>query len=261
MISTLEQMIRRDRLAAVLCVTVITALAWTSLVRMSSRMTAAAVDPQMTAAMGASHTQIWGAAEWLSLSGMWAVMMVGMMLPLVSPVLLHMLQLYRRRGDHLARQSAAAFVGGHLVAWSLFSALAAAAQLGLHRAAMLDTGLTIRSTVLTGAVLLAVGVYQFLPVKSACLTHCRPPLQFLSMKRREGTRGAFTMGLQYGGFCVGCCGALMALMFVVGVMNLLWVAALTVLVLLEKIAPLRVRVEYVSGVTLIVWGVTELVRS
>jgi len=259
MIPTLEQAIRRDRALAAICVAVVSALAWVYLIGLDGSMTARTSNVQM-AAMGID-TRDWGTADWLELFGMWAVMMVGMMLPSVAPVLLHMLQLYRRRGDKLARASAAAFVGGHLLAWISFAALAAAAQLALHRAALIGAGLTMRSTVLTGVLLVAVGVYQCLPVKSACLTHCRPPLQFLSMKRRDGTAGAFTMGLHHGGFCVGCCFGLMVLMFAVGVMNLFWMAGIAILVLVEKLAPRRLRIEYASGFPLITWGVVTLVRG
>jgi predicted metal-binding membrane protein len=256
MVGALEQTIRRDRVVALVCVAAISALAWWYLISSKASMT----SMSMSAAVMVDP-RTWGAADWLELFGMWAVMMVGMMLPSVSPVLAHMLQMFRRRGDKLARTSAAAFVGGHLLAWTGFAALAAAVQIGLHRAALLDASLAVRSTTLCGTVLLAVGVYQCLPVKSACLTQCRPPLRFLSMRRRDGTLGALTMGLQYGAFCIGCCGALMALMFVVGVMNLFSAAILTIVVLLEKVAPPYVRVEYLSGVPLILWGTTCLVLA
>jgi len=185
-------------------------------------------------------------------------MMVGMMLPSVAPTLLHMLQIFHRRGDKFARTSAAAFVVGHLMPWIVFSALAATGQIFLHRAALLGMEMSTESMVLSGTLLVAVGIYQCLPVKTACLKYCRPPMRFLTMERRDGTHGAFTMGLEHGVFCVGCCVALMALLFVFGVMNLLWAAAITVLVFIEKIAPARARVEYVSGIPLIVWGVARL---
>jgi predicted metal-binding membrane protein len=260
MISALEETIRRDRALAAVCVALITALAWLYLISMSASTTTTGSGVRMET-MALVDTRVWGAGSWFGLFIMWAVMMTGMMLPSVSPVLFHMLQIYRRRGDHLARRSAVAFVGGHLAAWMLFSAVAAAAQIGLHRAALLGASLAIESTVLSGALLLAVGIYQCLPVKSACLTHCRPPLRFLSMKRQDGTRGAFTMGLQHGGFCVSCCFALMTLMFVGGVMNLLWAAAIAILVLIEKIAPRRLHVEYASGLPMIAWGVAQLARQ
>jgi predicted metal-binding membrane protein len=259
MLSTLEQAIRSDRLVVWLSVAVITAVAWIDLVRMSANMPSMA-GALMPAMLGAD-TRLWGAADWLGLFLMWAVMMIGMMVPSVAPVLLHMLQIFRRRGDRLARASAAAFVGGHLLPWMLFSAAAAAAQVGLHRAALLGTDMASQSMVLSGTLLIVAGIYQFLPAKTACLEYCRPPLRFLSMKRRDGTGGAFRMGLEHGWFCVGCCSAFMALLFVFGVMNLLWAAALAVVVLIEKIAPPRAHVEYVAGVPLIVWGVTQLARG
>jgi predicted metal-binding membrane protein len=247
MIPSLEDAIRRDRLVGMLSLAALTALAWVSLIRIGA-----------SAALS-MDTRVWGAADWLDLFVMWTVMMIGMMLPSVAPVLLHVLQLFRRRGDRLARASGAAFVGGHLLAWTGFSVLAAAAQLLLHRRALLGSSMASESMVLTGVILLAAGVYQCLPVKTACLTYCRPPMHFLSMKRRDGTQGAFVMGLQHGGFCVACCIALMALLFVFGVMNLFWMAALSALVLIEKMAPPRAHVEYASGIPLIVWGVTRLI--
>jgi len=249
MIPTFEEVIRRDRLVAVLCVAALTALAWFSLIRMGTGMTAG------------MDTRAWDAADWFDLFVMWTVMMVGMMMPSVAPVLLHVLQMFRRRGDRLARASAAAFVGGHLLAWTAFSALAAVAQILLHQAALLGTSMASESMALTGVLLFAAGVYQCLPVKTACLTYCRPPLHYLSMKRRDGTSGAFVMGLEHGGFCVTCCVALMALLFVFGVLNLFWVGAISVLVLIEKMTPRRAHVEYASGIPLIVWGMVCFARG
>jgi predicted metal-binding membrane protein len=255
MIPTLEQTLRRDRLLVVLCIAVTSVLAWLDLVRRGAGMKSMAMDAN---AMRTMDTSAWGLDEWFSLFVMWAVMMVGMMLPSVAPTLLHMLQIFRRRGDKLARASAVAFAGGHLLPWMLFSALAATAQIVLHRAALLGAEMSSQSMVLTGSLLLAVGIYQCLPVKTACLKYCRPPMRFLSMERRDGTVGALRMGVEHGMFCVACCLALMALLFVFGVMNLLWAAAITVLVFIEKIAPARARVEYLSGIPLIIWGAAHL---
>jgi predicted metal-binding membrane protein len=258
MIRALEHTVRRDRLLVVVCIAMITVLAWLDLIRRGAGIRSMAMDAD---AMRSMDTSAWGVDEWLSLSAMWAVMMVGMMLPSVAPTILHMLQIFRRRGDKFARASAIAFTGGHLLPWMLFSVLAAAAQVYLHRAALLGTEMSSQSMMMTGALLLAVGIYQCLPVKTACLKYCRPPMRFLAMERRDGTPGALRMGVEHGVFCVGCCVALMMLLFVFGVMNLLWAAALTVLVFIEKIAPPRARVEYLSGIPLIVWGATELARS
>jgi predicted metal-binding membrane protein len=148
-----------------------------------------------------------------------------------------------------------------VVTWTTFSAAAAGAQLALHRAALLSANMTSRSTLLAGVILLAGGIYQWLPIKNACLTHCKSPLGFLGAHWREGVAGALRMGLQHGGFCVGCCWALMALLFVVGVMNILWVAAIAAFVLVEKLSPWGSRVGRAAGVFLIAWGLWQLTRG
>ena len=106
-----------------------------------------------------------------------------------------------------------------------------------------------------GSVLLAVaGVYQWTPFKQACLRHCRTPLQFLLTYWQDGTAGAFLIGLRHGTYCLGCCWLLMAILFAVGVMNLAWIAALSVFVLLEKIIPRGLWVAKIAGLVLIGFG-------
>ncbi len=126
------------------------------------------------------------------------------------------------------------FGAGYLVVWGGFSVVAAVAQWFLHRAQLLSPMMASSSVVLGGILLLIAGIFQFTPLKRSCLTRCRAPLDFITAHWREGWRGAFIMGLEHGLFCLGCCWALMALLFVLGVMNLLWIALLTILVGLEK---------------------------
>lgn len=251
--SPLERLVRRDRLFAVLGLAVILALSWTYLLRM-------AADMRSMAAMGMPEMQSWGAGDFLQLFIMWTVMMVGMMLPSATPLILLALGVYRRRGGRQARLYGGLFVAGYLLAWTLFSAVAAASQVFLHRAALLSSGMASRSTVFAAVVLLIAGAYQWLPIKNACLTHCRSPLDFLTRHWREGAGGALRMGLHDGLFCVGCCWALMALLFVAGVMNLLWVAAIAVFVLVEKLTPQGPRVGRVAGTVLMFWGAYLLLR-
>jgi predicted metal-binding membrane protein len=248
----LERLVRRDRLFVILGLAVILALSWIYLVRM-------AADMHSMAAMGMPEMQSWGAGDFLQLFIMWTVMMVGMMLPSATPLILLVLSVYRRRGGE-ASLNGGLFVAGYLLAWTLFSAVAAESQVILHRAALLSSGMAARSTVFAGLVLLIAGAYQFLPVKNACLTHCRSPLDFLTRHWREGPGGALRMGLHDGLFCVGCCWALMALLFVAGVMNLLWVAAIAVFVFVEKLAPQGLRVARVAGALLIAWGAFVLLH-
>jgi len=138
--------------------------------------------------------------------------------------------------------------------------VATLAQWLLHREALLSAMMVSSSALLGGVLLLLAGFFQFTPLKRSCLTHCRAPLEFITVHWREGWGGAFVMGLEHGLFCAGCCWALMALLFVLGVMNLLWIAVLTVLVGLEKILPRRVFISRGTGVLLAVWGLRVLLR-
>jgi predicted metal-binding membrane protein len=259
--SSLERLLHRDRLVVGCGLAVLIALSWAYLARMAGGMHAAVAEAEMHAAMGMPEMGAWGVPELAALFLMWAVMMAGMMVPSAAPVILLVLRVYRRRGDQHARVSAAAFVGGYLVTWTTFSATASAAQFGLHRAAVLTPEMASGSALLAGAILLIAGLYQWLPLKNTCLTHCQSPLGFITRHWREGAAGGFMMGVRHGIFCVGCCWALMALLFVVGVMNLMWVAAIAAYVLIEKLTPQGLRIGRVAGGLLIIWGIYVLTRS
>jgi predicted metal-binding membrane protein len=258
--SGLERLVRRDRVVVAAGLAAMAMLAWAYLLRMTAGMNAAAMEANMHTAMGMPEMRSWGTADLIALFLMWAVMMAAMMLPSAAPFILLVVGVYRRRGAH-ARGFTAAFVTGYLAAWTMFSMVAAAGQVLLHRAALLSSAMASRSTIVGGAILLVAGAYQWLPIKTACLTFCRSPLGFLSREWREGTAGAFLMGLRHGLFCVGCCWALMALLFVVGVMNLVWVAAIAAFVLLEKLSREGPRLGRAAGVLLIAWGTYLLVRG
>jgi predicted metal-binding membrane protein len=186
---------------------------------------------------------------------MWAVMMVGMMLPSVIPMVL----IYAG----VARKSAAqgmpvaptgAFVSGYIAIWLIFSLFATIAQWGLDQAALLSPMMVSNSVGLGAALLIAAGIYQWLPIKDKCLQHCRSPVHFITTHWRLGSIGAFKMGLSHGAFCLGCCWVLMALLFVGGVMNLLWIAAIALFVLLEKVLPLGDVSGRVMGLLMITAG-------
>jgi len=163
----------------------------------------------MHAAMGMADMHAWGLADWAGLFIMWAIMMVAMMLPSAAPVILLVLGVYRRRVDPQARSAASAFIAGYLVAWTFFSVAASVAQVGLHRLALLAPDMRLSSSVLSGVLLIVVGLYQWLPIKNTCLAHCQSPIGFLSQYWREGTIGGLWLGLRHGMFCVGCCWLLM----------------------------------------------------
>jgi predicted metal-binding membrane protein len=181
-ISTLERLIRRDRLVMIAGLLTTTALAWIYLVRESAGMGAMAAEAQMHAAMGMADMRAWGFADWFGLFVMWAVMMVAMMLPSAAPVMMLVLGVNRRRAGAYARVAALAFVAGYMLAWTGFSLVASAGQVALHRAALLAPDMRLSSAAVSGGVLLAAGVYQWLPIKNTCLTHCQSPLRCLSQR-------------------------------------------------------------------------------
>ena len=245
---------RRDRVIIISCLVLLTTLAWMYLVHLDHQMSAAMEHDRMMADMGMTMDMPWNAADVLFTFAMWAVMMVGMMTASAAPVMLLFAGLHRGRGAHRVPRVVVAFGTGYLLVWTAFSAGAALAQWGLHQAAMLSPAMTTSSARLGGAILIGAGIYQLTPFKGACLTHCRSPLGFLMSHWRQGMDGALRMGIEHGTYCLGCCWALMCVLFVVGVMNLVWVAAMTIFVLVEKIGPAGAFVARVAGVAMIASG-------
>jgi predicted metal-binding membrane protein len=254
---SVEALVRRDRTLAAAGLAALVALAWLYLLHMAGNMA-----PAAPAGMAMPMPHPWGPGELLLTFLMWVIMMVAMMVPAASPMILTFATINRRRQDSgNPAVPTAVFLAGYLVIWSAFSLLAALAQWGLQAAALLAPH-TLRVTPVAGALLLlAAGVYQLTPLKYACLARCQSPLGFILGEWREGARGAFVMGVRHGAFCVGCCWALMALLFAAGVMNLVWVAAIAGLVLVEKMAPPGRAVSWAAGAVLIAWGGWVLARS
>jgi predicted metal-binding membrane protein len=179
-------------------------------------------------------TTAWSMTNWLAVFIMWAVMMAAMMLPSAAPMILWFAVLNRRRSEGA---KTLLFVAAYLALWAAFSGAAVAAQWLLQSIGYLSPMIVSKSSVLNGALLLIAGVFQLSPLKHVCLRACRSPLGFLTSDWRDGLWGACNMGIRHGLYCLGCCWALMALLFVGGVMNLLWIAALAGLVAIEKLAP------------------------
>jgi predicted metal-binding membrane protein len=205
---------------------------------------------------------VWTPGYALLMFWMWWLMMIAMMLPSAAPmVLLH--ATVTRKGLPDAHPDASpprihsastAFLFGYLGMWAAFSVVAVAAQWALERANLLSEMMMPTNKILGASLLLAAGVWQLTPFKTACLRHCRAPLQFLSENWRAGVKGALNMGLKHGAFCLGCCWFLMALLFFGGVMNLVWIIGLAAFVLLEKVVPAGVAFGRITGVLLIAWG-------
>ncbi|AEG50958.1 Protein of unknown function DUF2182, transmembrane, metal-binding protein [Sphingobium chlorophenolicum L-1] len=214
-------------------------------------------DPMMAMMMPAAEP--WTAAQFALTLAMWWVMMVAMMLPSAAPVMLLHARVVSNR-TAAARPATEAFLLGYLLVWGLFSLLATTAQWRLDATASFSPmAMAASSRGLAAALLIAAGVYQISPWKDACLRQCRNPAQFLSRHYRPGWTGALRMGMVHGAWCVGCCWMLMALLFAGGIMNLAWIALLTLLVALEKLLPWGRAVSIAAGLGCILWGWAILV--
>lgn len=202
------------------------------------------------------ESKSWSMANLWAILFMWVIMMAAMMLPSALPTVMTFARLCERDREH---RRFLAFVGAYLLVWIGFSVAATALQWCLQFEELLNPMIVSTSVGLNGSLLLIAGVYQFSPLKRVCLAHCRTPLGFLLGEWRTGILGAFIMGLRHGGFCLGCCWALMALLFVGGVMNIAWIAALSIAVAIEKMAPYGDKVAPVLGIGLIVAGAVRLI--
>jgi predicted metal-binding membrane protein len=241
-----ESALRSDRIPLVVLLVVIPLVSWAWIVVMARDM----YGP-MSGASAWMMTPAWDARHVLLLWAMWAVMMTGMMLPSASPTLLLYGAAVRRRSGAAAAPLIYALAAGYLFVWALFSVLATALQRALAARLLVSPMMEVTSPALGAGLLLVAGAYQLTPWKGACLSTCRSPLGFLMRRWRPGALGAFRMGAEHGLYCLGCCWALMLLLFAGGVMNLTVIAALTAFVAFEKLAPLGGMSARASGVLLV----------
>ncbi len=262
-LSSVERLLRHDRQIVMGALVLVTVLAWIytmtgvglgSNVFEMSRLpwTDTSVDNMTMPMSGISYIFV--------LLAMWWVMMIAMMLPSAAPTILLAAALNRRStSDSPPFGAATFFTTGYFLAWFLFSLAAVVAQLVLESNGLLSTMMHSRNNYLTAGLLLAAGVWQFSPIKHACLRHCRSPVEFITRHRRPGNWGALVMGLHHGTYCLGCCWFLMALLFVGGVMNLFWIAGLALFVLIEKLSANGVWFSRVTGAGFIFAGTVMLV--
>jgi predicted metal-binding membrane protein len=241
---TLEKVLRRDRLVVAGALGVIATFAWGYVLWLADDMDMGGMDMtgfrMIPAGIGimAPANAPWRVIEFAFVFAMWSVMMVGMMAPSAAPMIL-MYARAGRQGTSAGKPFAATgwFAAGYFLAWIGFALVATYVQWWFEREALLDSRMVSANNVLGGMVLIAAGLYQWTPLKDVCLAQCQTPFQFLM--RHGGFRGdvpgCLVLGLRHGAYCVGCCWALMALLFVSGVMNVLWIALLAVLVLLENL--------------------------
>src|ERR1700694_2348098 len=238
-------LVRRDRKLFMAALCAVTAIAWIDLAYMAR-------------GMGVESMPIhWSAGYFAAMFAMWVVMMVGMMIPSAAPAIL----LFSALRGHSRTNGLGAttlFAMGYLIAWTAFSLAATAAQWALSEASLLSPLMASERSELGAFLFIAAGLYQLSPLKHACLSKCRSPAQFLVEHWRDGSLGPLVVGIDRGIYCVGCCWAVVALLFVFGVMNLLWLAVLAAFVLLEKLLPSGSRIAVWSGIAMLGMGLLLL---
>lgn len=270
----LDRVLRRDRAIVLSAIAVIAGVAWAYVVWLAANMNmemrpiaSSATDMRIDMGMGgmlAPAFRPWTKADFAFMFVMWSTMMAGMMLPSVTPMVLLYANAGRKTADHGSPLAATGwFVVGYLVVWVGFSIAATVAQWQLSRLALLTQTMASADDLFGGTVLVAAGLYQFSPLKYACLAHCQSPLGFLiSRGGFSASRwGSLKLGLDHGIVCVGCCWALMALLFVGGIMNLLWIAGLAIFVLIEKLVPSGRLASRVAGAAMTAAGLLLLYRA
>ena len=257
--SVLEAVLRRDRQVVMATLLTVIALSWLW-VALGAGMEMSAIEMTRMPRDMVMTPAVWTPAYALLMFAMWWVMMVAMMLPSAAPVLLIFARISRReRAAERPWVPTSTFAAGYLAVWAGFSAVAAALQWGLEGSGLLSAMMVTTTAWLGAAILAAAGLWQLTPIKQACLRQCRSPVGFLTEHWRDGSGGAFRMGLVHGAYCLGCCWFLMALLFFGGVMNLWWIGGLAAYVLLEKLLPAGHWLGYAVGAGLVGWGAWLLV--
>jgi predicted metal-binding membrane protein len=262
-VPTETAVLRRDRIVVILALTLLTALAWSYLLWLSVDIAMGGMDMgdfrMIPSGMGlmVPANMSWRGVEFTCVFVMWTVMMIGMMTPSAAPMLL----MYARVGRQTEAQGTPLaptvwFTAGYFLVWVAFALLATLVQWALERTALLDSAMASTSNVLAGLVFVAAGSYQWTRLKDVCLAQCQPPFTFLM--RRGGFRrdapGSLMLGLRHGAYCVGCCWVLMTLLLVGGVMNVLWIALLALLIILEKVTPFGRPIAHLAGIVLVAAG-------
>jgi predicted metal-binding membrane protein len=284
--TALEAVLRRDRAVVATALAVVAVLAWAYVLWLAMAMPtpplpSAAVGEMSRMNMGGDMSGMnmggdssgmatmdmgaavapgfrpWAPADFAFIFTMWAVMMVGMMTPSVAPMVLLYAGVGRKaRANSRPFASAGWFFGGYLLVWIVFSIAATGAQWLLTGLALLTAMMATTNVILGGIVLIAAGLYQWTPMKEVCLRQCQAPIAFLASHGgfRSDPIGALRLGFEHGLYCLGCCWALMALLFVGGVMNVLWIAGIATLILLEKTVPTARLIPRISGALLAAAG-------
>ena len=255
---SIEYLLKRDRIVIISGLILISLLAWLYIIYLYRQMS----DMNMEALFFAMPmTPAWTATDFILLFLMWFVMMIAMMTPSVAPLILIFAVVNRKRKEQQNPFVPTGYLfAGYFFIWAAFSLLATSLQWLLQHISLLTPEMRITSKILGGSILIVAGIFQFTPLKKTCLNYCRTPIDFIHRSWKEGKTGAISMGIENGIYCVGCCWTLMVLLFVSGIMNLLWVALIAFFVLIEKVSANARWVSPVAGAALIIYGMIIMLR-
>jgi len=272
--AALDHLLRRDRAVVLAALSALAALAWAYVLWLAATMDGGSAPVSDMSGMDMSGMKMadmagpdlrpWNLPVFGFMFAMWSIMMVGMMLPSAAPMILIYARVARQaqaRGKPFA--ATAWFAGGYLLAWIAFALVATIVQWALERMLLLTPMMASASHVFGAALLIAAGLYQWTPLKNACLSQCQSPLIFIQRHggfRRE-PQASLSLGARHGLYCIGCCWALMALLFLGGIMNVLWIAGIAILVLIEKIVPAGRWIPRVTGAAFMGAGIWLLILS
>lgn len=254
--STLEFVLKRDRYILIAGLFLLCGLCWWYVLYLYRQMHPMNMDALFFAM---PMTAKWTAVDFSLLFVMWLVMMIAMMTPSVAPlILLFALVNRKRRQEQAPFVSAVYFFCGYFLVWAVFSLVATVLQWFLQKLTWLNPEMMVTNKILGSAILICAGWFQFTSLKLRCLQHCRTPIDFIHRHWKDGKSGALQMGVQNGIYCLGCCWILMALLFVAGIMNVLWIALIALFVLLEKILPRYRFISFTAGTLLMIYGISIL---
>jgi predicted metal-binding membrane protein len=257
-VNTLENILKKDRFLVLSGLFVIGLLSWLYIIYLYRQM----VVMDMNALLFAMPmTPQWTWTDFVLLFLMWFVMMIAMMIPAVTPLILIFALINRQRQQQQSPFVPAGYLlSGYFLVWAGFSLVATCLQWLLQQISLLNPEMETTSKILGAIILISAGVFQFTPLKHKCLNHCRTPIHFIHSNWKEGKKGALIMGAENGMYCLGCCWILMILLFVSGIMNLLWIALIALFVLIEKVLPAAKLISFIAGVVLIGYGIVILVK-
>ncbi len=256
--STLELILRKDRVFLIGGLIALTALSWWYIIYLYHQMYPMNMDALFFAM---PMNPQWTLVDFVLLFLMWLVMMIAMMTPSIAPLVLVFAMVNRRKQEVQNPYTPTGFlVTGYFLVWAVFSLIATLLQWGFQKIEWLNPEMIVTNKIVAAFILIAAGLFQFTALKVRCLNHCRNPIDFIHKKWKNGQGGALRMGIENGFYCLGCCWVLMALLFVTGIMNVLWIALLAIFVLIEKLFPRARLISYTAGFVLMVYGGFVLFR-